>query len=166
MNEQPPHRRDCQPWERPWRTFCVDEKLKDNWLERLNDLENFHLISICQGHPEGSLEIPHRPMHFNLRLKDEFVNDMITGWDEVKDGVRDALDRTFNADHTAAHLELRCGYIKDKKGIAAQDIILLKVSRQIDLLTTQTSDPLREWFDENVTAAESFDEFMTSLLSR
>lgn len=86
-------------------------------------------------------------------------------WEIIKDQIAEALGRSFNTANTSAHFELRTGFLKDKKGVAAQDIILLKVTRQPDLLSPQPTAPLHTWFNENVAAAESFDDLCTSLIS-
>lgn len=150
--------------QRPWRTFSVDEKIEDAWLERLNALKYFDLISICQGHADAPEDQPRRRPHFNLRLKDEFAEALINDQAQLKDRIADILDRAFDTAHTAAHFEIRSGFIKDKKGIADQDIILLKVARHLDLLKEQPIDPLRTWFDDNVAASERFDENFTAIL--
>lgn len=143
--------------QRPWQTFSVDAMLEDEWLERLNGLKCFDLISICQGHADAPEDHPRRRPHFNLRLKDEFAEALINDRVQVKDRISEILDRAFETAHTVAYFEIRTGFIKDKKGVAAQDIVLLKVSRHTDLLKDPPTDPLGSWFDENVAAAENFD---------
>lgn len=150
--------------QKTWRTFLVDEKLEDDWLERLNALKHFDLISICQGHADAPDDQPRRRPHFNLRVKDECANALANAWPVHKDNIADAFASAFETAHTTAHLELRNGIIKDKNGVAPQNITLLKVARHTDLLKAQPAAPLHAWFDENVAAAESFDAYLTPLL--
>lgn len=67
---QPARReRECRPQERRWRDHCVDKNLEDSWLERLNDLRRFDLISICEGHFDSRRGAGDRSPHINLRLR-------------------------------------------------------------------------------------------------
>jgi hypothetical protein len=64
--------RKCRPHERLWRDYCVDKHLEDEWLESLNALKSFNLISICEGHLHQNLTNRAYP-NINLRIKDEYL---------------------------------------------------------------------------------------------
>jgi hypothetical protein len=63
-------RRKCRDYEREWSGFCVDRNLEDDWLERLNRLQAFSLISICEGHCDHRTEPSGKASHIKLRLKE------------------------------------------------------------------------------------------------
>ena len=77
-------RRKCTDHEREWRGFCVDKNLQDDWLERLNSLEAFSPISICEGHCNGRAKPTQTPPHVKLRLKERFLSDIAIYWNEQK----------------------------------------------------------------------------------
>ena len=58
---------------RLWRTYQVDEQLRDEWLGQLNSLKVFRLISICQGHESTRPNPPTSWPHIHLRLGPERV---------------------------------------------------------------------------------------------
>lgn len=70
--------RECRDHERLWQGRCVDKNLQDDWLERLNRLSCFKLISICEGHAERRSSA-----HLNLRLKPEFLSQIGAVWEEI-----------------------------------------------------------------------------------
>jgi hypothetical protein len=39
-----------QKYQRQWKDYQVDKNLSDEWLESLNRLKCFDLISVCEGH--------------------------------------------------------------------------------------------------------------------
>ena len=73
INRHLDHRREPRPHERIWRNHYVDINLKDEWLEHLNSLKVFKLISICEGHVYVG-RLGRSTPHFNLRLKAEIID--------------------------------------------------------------------------------------------
>ena len=157
---------ECRPHERRWRNYCVDKSLKDEWLERLNDLEAFDLISICEGHGSNAETEHARLPHFNLRLKSPIAERLDDIWSNVRKDVGSAIDRCFNNRFTAANFEFRSGFVKEPGEIHPQDIALLKLTSYVHILDFDASYYNAAWFEDNVAAAEEFDRELTSLLSR
>ena len=59
--------REPRSHQRRWREFNVDENLKDQWLESINDLNNLKVVSTCEGHT-NDLRGSSFP-HVNLTIK-------------------------------------------------------------------------------------------------
>ena len=132
------------------------QRIKYEWLERLNDLSLFDLISICEGHNEGSAE--HRQLpHINLRLSDVHITKIVEEWNRLKADVSSVLDECFNAASFRGHFEVRSGFASDKDGNEPVEIALLKISARFDL-TKSINDPKADWFEKSIAAAELFDK--------
>jgi hypothetical protein len=100
-------RRKCRGHEREWRGFCVDANLEDEWLARLNDLQAFDLISICEGHCNRQAEPSRTPPHIKLRLKERLLRGVASHWDEHKMAVVGKVNRLFETGDTYVNLELK-----------------------------------------------------------
>ncbi|MDM7921797.1 MAG: hypothetical protein QUS14_05805 [Pyrinomonadaceae bacterium] len=155
----------CLPHERRWRNYCVDRNLKDEWLERLNALKTFDLISICEGHGSGTDEESRRLPHFNLRLKERLAEQLHTVWSSVRSGIGNAVERCFTSQHVEAKFEYRGGFVKDADGVSPQEIAILKLSSFVRILDFDASFYGAGWFDENVAAAEDFDNEVANILA-
>jgi hypothetical protein len=66
-------RRTCESGKRLWRTYQVDEQLRDEWLGQLNSLKVFRLVSICQGHESTRPNHPSSLPHIHLRMSPERI---------------------------------------------------------------------------------------------
>ena len=117
---------ECRPHERRWRNFCVDRALKDDWLERLNGLKVFDLISICEGHGTAAETELGRLPHFNLRLKSPIAEQLDDIWSSIRTEVGEAIDQCFSNRYTAVNFEFRSGFIKEGGRIDPQDIAIIK----------------------------------------
>lgn len=76
--------RDIECHERLWGENAVDRNLNDAWLQRLNNLTCFDLISICEGHFNRPRNSSSPFPHLNLRLKPRLVPAIINRWQSVK----------------------------------------------------------------------------------
>lgn len=155
----------CKSWERPWRTYCVDRSLEDEWLERLNDLSSFDLISICEGHTESGANERRRLPHFNLRLKDDRLEHLIENWLVYRVPIGASLDRSFDNKYTRADLEVRSGFVKERGVLSQKGIVLLKISAFVDVLDFDPAYYEQQWFDNNIRAAENFDRDTSKILN-
>lgn len=155
----------CLPHERRWRNYCVDKNLKDEWLERLNALEAFDLISICEGHGSGTDEESRRLPHFNLRLKERFAERLNEVWSEIRSDIGSAIDRCFTSPHVEVRFEYRGGFVKDADGVSPQEIAIVKLSSLVRILDFEASYYGADWFDANVAAAENFDKEAAQILA-
>jgi hypothetical protein len=73
-----------------WNGRFVDIDLEDQWLESLNDLIHFNLISICEGHTDRN-----RYPHINLRLKAAFLPKNHTQKEVLVKTIREIIDNVF-----------------------------------------------------------------------
>lgn len=157
---------ECRPHERRWRNYCVDKNLKDDWLERLNGLTVFDLISICEGHgSEAETELGRLP-HINLRLKSPIAEGLDDIWSNIRKYVGQSIDRCFTDRFTVANFEFRSGFIKEGGAIDPQDIAILKLTSYVHILDFNASYYGEAWFDENVAATETFDRAISALLTK
>lgn len=156
---------ECRPFERRWRNYCVDRGLKDDWLERLNALKIFDLISICEGHEDEADVVARRLPHFNLRVRENMIGTLERRWSSDRERIGNALDGAFENRFVSAKFEMRSGFIKERKAIEPQDIALLKIGPVVDVLDFDRIYYGAEWFEENIAAAEAFDQFLFELLN-
>jgi len=78
-------------YQRAWRNYYVDANLMDEWLERLNSLELFKLVSICEGHCGEEHPYDASP-HINLRIGPELCIQAMQSWAEFKRILGDIVD--------------------------------------------------------------------------
>jgi hypothetical protein len=155
----------CRPFERRWRNFCVDKNLKDDWLERLNSLRSFDLISICEGHPDEP-SYPHRRLpHINLRLKDGLAELLLPSWISEKFNFGSVLARSFTNGHTSAQFELRSGFTARQQKSEFEELGLLKLSPRVDILNFDRDQFEVRWFEQNICSVEEFDGFVSRFAS-
>lgn len=142
-------RRPCRDHERLWGERYVDKDLKDDWLERLNRLNNFDLISICQGH-NGSTRSRQLP-GLNVRVKQEQRRQF--GPEVCLRAFEQVLDQ-LPADDTRATCERKIK--KSNQGRSHDDLVLM-----VDYLQTGRggiSEKIREdWFERTIQAIENAD---------
>lgn len=110
-------RRECREYERIWRSRCVDRNLHDDWLETLNSLDSFDLISVCEGHLTERVNSRRSSAHISLRIKGALSEHVADQWVQIQD----AVDQVFcelldpNASHAKAELRLssrlNCGSV-------------------------------------------------------
>jgi hypothetical protein len=150
-------RRPCRDYERAWRNHCVDRNLEDSWLEALNALEAFDLISICEGHISERSRL--RP-HINLRLKSALVPVAAEAWDSLSANLAGSLSSIFDAESTSVTVEIKLGICLERGGITARRDLTTRIearrSRSTPSLDAETSD----WFRRTVRSIEKFDRDM------
>jgi hypothetical protein len=100
-------RSKCRDYERERKGVCVDRNLEDDWLEGLNGLEAFSLISICEGHCDRQAEPSRTPPHVKLRLGENLLPSIASRWDEHKMAIVSEVTRLFQAGDTYVNLELK-----------------------------------------------------------
>ena len=152
-------RRGCKDFERPWRDLCVDRNLQDDWLERLNNLRSFRVISICEGHyhpdsPGGSAK---RFPHIKLRLKDQFLPDIPGQWDQLRPIISNELHRLFYCVDTYLDVELKYRFKWAGVRFAYQEDLTVRISGRRRRESPQMDDATLEWFERSVDRVEQLD---------
>lgn len=157
------HTRPCGSHERVWRGRCVDKNLLDGWLDALNSLSCYSMISICEGHSER-MRTPNggRP-HINLRLKEHLLPLCITKYDQVSVVLQHKLIELFGNETTSAYIEIK---IRINSSRARQEVmrdVVLHVDSRVQR-TGQDIDPNTEnWFSKNIVCMHNLDEFSKKL---
>jgi hypothetical protein len=139
----------------------VDKNLHDAWLEQLNALHVFDLISICEGHHRQRL--PPRP-HINLRMK----NDMLTGFlkhvpmENTLKTLHEQCSRLFILAMTDVEI------VHTIRIACERPTIHHDISAHISRRAQATSDLLDagnvNWFEETVRSIQSLDDFVEHFL--
>lgn len=152
----------CPEHQRLWLDKYVDKNLKDEWLERLNNLKTLNLISICEGHTD-------HPKHYyprmNLRIKAELLGHLADEWKKLKPALRVALDRCFPHEDTKPSIELfRRIQRKDKDSEIPDDDIIVYIHSRISRNTDCEKEFKDNWFERSIAGVAEFDETIKSIV--
>lgn len=157
-------RRKCRDCEREWRGFCVDENLEDDWLECLNGLNTFTLISICEGHYGRQVEPSRTPPHIKMRLKEQFLPAVASRWDEHKMAILAEVNRLFQvSSDTYVNLELKFKLRSGTGRLSYQEEMILRVHGRQARVSEEMDAATRAWFEQSVGQIEALDRFVTTL---
>lgn len=156
-------RRKCRDHEREWRGFCVDRNLEDDWLARLNDLDTFDLISICEGHCGRQTEPSRTPPHIKLRLKERLLPGIASHWDKHKMAILGKVNELFQAGDAYVNLELKFKLRSSTGRLSYQEEMIMRV-HGLQARAVEEMGPLtRIWFQRSVERIEEVDHFIASL---
>ncbi len=159
-------RRKCRDYEREWNGFCVDRSLEDDWLERLNGLEAFSLISICEGHRDRSSEPSRTPPHVKLRLRENLLPRIASRWDEHKMAIVSEVNRLFQTGDTYVNLELKFKLRSGTGRLNYQEDLLVRVHSRHARMSEEIDAETRAWFQRSVSRIEELDGQMAHLWGR
>jgi hypothetical protein len=150
----------CQDYERRWRHFCVDKNLKDGWLERLNDLKGFNLVSICEGHYQQRKYPSGKYPHINLKLKEQYLPGFAKGWEQLRPAVLNEVHKLFQKGDTYFNLELKHKLRAGIGRLVYQEDLTVKMRRYQARLTEEMDPESAAWFDQCVGSIECLDEIV------
>lgn len=156
-------RRRCRDHEREWRGFCVDRNLEDDWLECLNALDTFDLISICEGHCSHQAEPSRTPPHIKMRLKEQFLPDIARRWDEHKMGILGEVNRLFQVGDTYVNLELKFKLRSGTGRLSYQEEMVMRVHGRQARVSEEIDAATCAWFEQSVERIEALDRFVADL---
>jgi hypothetical protein len=159
-------RRKCRDNEREWNGFCVDRNLEDDWLERLNSLEAFSLISICEGHRDRQTEPSRTPPHVKLRLRENLLPRIASRWDEHKMAIVSEVNRLFQTGDTYVNLELKFKLRSGTGRLNYQEDLIVRVHSRQPRISEEIDAETRDWFQQSVSRIEELDGQMARLWSR
>ena len=152
-----------RPHERLWHEYCVDKNLEDRWLEALNSLHAFKLISICEGHVHYKGRSTRSP-HINLRMKKRFLRLFVKRFDSISVDLYRMFVTIFNDDSTYADIEYKIRFKSSHTGKAITRDVALHI-RSKNMRTSEEMDSqTRAWFDEIVKKIQSFDSYLKNRL--
>lgn len=143
--------------------MCVDENLEDDWLEHLNALKAFDLISICEGHSNRQ-QVPARTSpHIRLRLKEIFLSSIARHWDEQKMVVVSKVNRLFETGDTSVSLDLRFKLRLATGRLNYREEMIVGVNRRRSRVSEEIDTNAHAWFQQNVDRIEELDTHIVSL---
>jgi len=155
--------RKCGPLEREWRGRCVDKNLDDEWLEQLNALRFFDLISICEGHFSGDDRSSGTPPHIKLRLKEQYLLHVVSQWDRTKMAVIEGVNTMFQTGQTYVNLELKCRLRSATGVLRYQEEMMVRVLGRQERSSVDMDPATRHWFATNVTSAVELDRALEGI---
>jgi hypothetical protein len=159
-------RRKCRGHEREWRGFCVDANVEDEWLERLNDLQAFDLISICEGHCDRRAGSTTTPPHIKLRLKEHLLPGVARRWDDQKMAIVSEVSRLFQTGDTYVSLELKFKLRSGTGRLIYQEDVVVRIHGRHARTSEELDDESRHWFQHSVSRVEDLDKIITRLWNR
>ena len=125
--------------QRRWREFNVDENLKDQWLESINDLNNLKVVSTCEGHT-NDLRGSSLP-HVNLTIKS--IVDYCS-YDELHINLfKDLLDE-FDTNNFNSSIELS---MKVSQSYNNRNKIIFRIFSKIRN-TQENNTLINNWWNE------------------
>ena len=156
-------RRKCRDHEREWNGFCVDKGLEDNWLMRLNNLQTFGLISICEGHHRHQTETSRTSPHIKLRLKEHLLPGIATHWEEQKMAVVSEVSRLFQTGDTYVNLELKFKLRSGTGRLTYQQEMIVRIHNRQGRTSEEMDDKTYNWFQQTVSRVEELDTLIALL---
>jgi len=156
-------RRKCRDHEREWRGFCVDRHLEDDWLARLNALDTFDLISICEGHCGRHVEPSSMPPHIKLRLKEGCLPGIASHWDAHKIAILGKVNGLFQGSDTYVNLELKFKLRSSTGRLNYQEEMIVRIHGRQARAVEEMGPATHTWFQQSVERIEEVDHFMASL---
>lgn len=152
--------KDCQAHEKRWRDICVDKNLEEVWLEELNDLEVFNLISICEGHNAQRRNPSSKFPHINLKLKEKLLPGFVKDWETLRPEVLNEVHRLFQKGDTYFNLELRFKLRAGRGRLVYQEEMTLKMRFFQARVSEEMDSETYHWFAQSVESIKDLDQII------
>jgi hypothetical protein len=152
--------KECQAHEKRWRDLCVDKNLAEHWLEILNDLSAFNLISICEGHHSQPKNSPSKFAHINLKLKEELLPGFVKDWETLRPEILNEVHRLFQKGDTYFNLELRFKLRAGRGRLVYQEELTLKMRRFQARNSELMDGESFQWFEQSVESIKALDHII------
>ena len=155
---------ECKPYERPWQDWAVDRNLDDQWLERLNNLEAFSLVSVCEGHLDVKLTSVKRCPCIILRPKEAYIRPLTIHWYGLKEALAAEIERIWPGAETIVEFEIQHRLVKNVDPLEDREDIIMRITsvRKRDAMTFP--EWIDQWFRQTLLRIEAFDQFMKTLI--
>jgi hypothetical protein len=138
----------------------VDKNLQDDWLERLNGLEAFTLINICEGHSDQRAGSSGRYPHISMRLKEWLLPGIAPHWERLRGAVLSEMNRLFQVGDTDINLELKFRLRAGRGKLIYQEGLTLRV-RSFERREHIEMDSLTcHWFEQSIARIEGLDRMV------
>jgi hypothetical protein len=152
--------KDCRENEKHWRDHCVDVNLAEVWLERLNHLLAFNLMSICEGHHTQVRGSVGRFPHIYLKLKESYLPGFVKEWDNLRSAFMDEVHKNFQLGDTYFNLEMKTKLRAGRGRLVYQEELTLKM-RAFQPRFSETMIPeTQAWFENCITRLETLDKIV------
>ncbi len=152
--------RDCQTHEKRWRNYCVDKNLDEHWLEELNSLKAFNLVSICEGHYSQSKNPSKRFAHITLKLKVSLLPGFVKDWETLRSEVLNEVHNLFEKNDTYFNLELRFKLRAGRGRLVYQEELTLKMRNFGARISEEMDANSYHWFEQSVGAIKTLDQII------
>jgi gamma-glutamylcyclotransferase (GGCT)/AIG2-like uncharacterized protein YtfP len=162
-------RRVCEPGKRIWRTYQVDEELRDEWLGALNSLKVFRLISICQGHESTRPNHPISWPHIHLRMSPERIplaTSMIFGGASKSFSIPEASTQEALGIWTLEHRRrIRLVPDQEPSGGPSDDLVVRIQPRR--RMTDETDRQwINQWLETVIPEVQKYDSQLANMQGR
>jgi gamma-glutamylcyclotransferase (GGCT)/AIG2-like uncharacterized protein YtfP len=162
-------RRVCEPGKRIWRTYQVDEELRDEWLGALNSLKVFRLISICQGHESTRPNHPISWPHIHLRMSPERIplaTSMIFGGASKSFSIPEASTQEALGIWTLEHRRrIRLVPDQESSGGPSDDLVVRIQPRR--RMTDETDRQwINQWLETVIPEVQKYDSQLANMQGR
>jgi len=158
------HIRKPREGERLWNTHIVDINLDDVWLETLNALRVFDLISICEGHVSGGRSLNSNRPHLNFRMKEKFLPLYIRVFDDISNELHLRMVELFGEEDTKAYMEYKMKLSSSRSRQEITRDIMLHVESRSSRQTHDIDTATIIWFNKIVYNIQQFDIDTESML--
>lgn len=156
-------RRQRKAYEREWRDYYVDKNIEDDWLERLNSLAAFDLISICEGHCNRQPEPLGTPPHVKLRVKESYLPGIGGRWDRHKMVIISTASDLFQTGNTYLNVEMGFRLKSGTGRLNYQEALVVRVHRGNTKPSSEMDEETRQWFEQSVGQIEELDRVFACL---
>jgi len=154
----------CEMHERPWRDWAVDRYLDDRWLERLNNLESFSLVSICEGHLYVDPKSVKRRPCIILRPKEAYMMPLTVRWYELKEAIAVEIERIWPDKETIIEFEIQHRLVKSGDPLEDIEDIIIRITSDRKRDVVILPEWIDHWFRQALSRIETFDRFMKTLI--
>jgi hypothetical protein len=137
--------------------------LEDGWLERLNSLLAFQLISVCVGHVSGGADPHGTSPHIKIRLRESMLPGIATRWDESKLAVIDSVAQLFQTGDTYVNLELKMRLRASTGRLNYQEDLVARIHRRRPFVPPSGDHDRCAWFDATIRGVEALDRTIVAL---
>lgn len=144
-------------YQRMWQNYRVDKHLKDDWLVRLNNLELFNVINVCEGHFTCEDQHPLIVLLGKSHVVDKLVNLLAN-----KESLSQTFDGIITAD-TQYKFSYTNGISNDAEGWPIY-MVKLSLVRNLPRESLIFDQITSEWFDVSVRALEKIDALFFNMI--
>jgi hypothetical protein len=151
--------------ERLWNDHNVDKNLADAWLDALNSLRTYNLISICEGHIDGGRGPNSTRPHLNLRIKENFLPIFVKEFDSISNELHTKMVELFGEDDTNADLEFKVKLTSSRVRQEIRRDLAFHAEARFSRQSIEMEQDVVVWFNKTIKKIRMFDDVTQSLLA-